>query len=242
MEKEKISEFYDLYTKYQVSTRNNIRHRTIFLLLKKFGLKRNSNILEVGCGIGTVTYLLARYAKKGTIVATDISAKSIDIAKNTICKGLQHIDFVITDMKDFRYEKLKFDFVVLPDVLEHIPKEEHDRLFEIFNRHTHENSKIFIHIPSPFYQRWAFKHKKEALQIIDLDLDSNHIIELAYKHDFSLRLMNTYSLFTKEGDYQYFLFEKGARKEHQAVNYFPYHQRLIRELHSRIMVAIEQFL
>jgi cyclopropane fatty-acyl-phospholipid synthase-like methyltransferase len=238
VEKKTISEFYDEFTSYQISKKINIRHRNIFLLLRKFGLKKDSNILEIGCGIGTVTSLIAAYASNGKTVAVDISPKSIEIAKNVICRHLKNVEFVVSDLSDFKFEPFKFDFIVLPDVLEHIPYEQHSNLFKIFDACSHDDTTLFIHIPSPFYQRWTFKNKKQDLQIIDLDLDSDHIIKTAYENNFCLMEMRTYPLHIREGDYQYFIFKRPKKREFKNVAYHSYLERVIREIIFRIRTTI----
>ena len=76
-----VSEFYDQYSKQQLNTGVHIRHYTILTRLKKAGLKPNHRVLEVGCGIGTLTGLLGSYLKDGKLTAVDISPESIEIAK-----------------------------------------------------------------------------------------------------------------------------------------------------------------
>src|SRR5437016_5619241 len=123
-----ISKFYDTYNTGQLKKLGvNIRHRTILKNLKKAGLLPRHNVLEIGCGIGTVTSLIAKYCKQGKIVSVDISPETITDAKN-IWKDLRNVEFLVSDMSDFKYN-MKFDFVVLPDVLEHIPVEQHKNLF-----------------------------------------------------------------------------------------------------------------
>lgn len=233
MQNEDIAKFYDSYTAYQLSKKINIRHRTIFSLLKKFGLRSNSSVLEIGCGIGTLTSLMANFLNDGKIVAVDISPQSIDIAKKIICKKFSNIEFIVSDMQNFSHEN-KFDFIVLPDVLEHIPIEKHHKLFYTLSQQSKENSRMLINIPSPLYQRWLIKNKPELLQIIDQPLDSNHIVNVAYDNNFYLISMSTYSLHVLEGDYQYFLFGVGKEPSLNNVTHFPYFQKAIREIRSRI--------
>ena len=99
--------------------------------LIKSGLRKDSVVLEVGCGVGTLTVLLNKFLSKGKLVATDISDESIEKAKKRIPNS-NKIDFFVTDMKDFSYSQ-KFDFIVLPDVLEHIPIDQHKELFSCFD-------------------------------------------------------------------------------------------------------------
>jgi len=59
----------------------SVRHRLIFKKLKEIGLLSNSNVLEIGCGIGTVSTLIIPFINAGKFVGCDISPKSIELAK-----------------------------------------------------------------------------------------------------------------------------------------------------------------
>ena len=109
--KEQVKEYYDTFKEHQKQLGINIRHRTIFKNLKSAGLKPNSNVLEIGCGIGTVSNLILKYITEGSFVGLDISPESITLAKNRLSK-YTNARFVVSDMSDFTSE-LKFDFIVL---------------------------------------------------------------------------------------------------------------------------------
>ena len=115
--------WYNNFSKNQTETGVNIRHYKIMNELIKSGLRKDSVVLEVGCGVGTLTVLLNKFLSKGKLVATDISDEAIEKAKQRIPNS-NKIDIFVTDMKDFSYSQ-KFDFIVLPDVLEHIPIDQH---------------------------------------------------------------------------------------------------------------------
>ena len=53
-----ISQFYDEFAEQQKSTGINNRHISILEHLTKLGLKPYHNVLEVGCGVGTVSELI----------------------------------------------------------------------------------------------------------------------------------------------------------------------------------------
>lgn len=200
LERTDIANFYDDYKAKQRKIGVNIRHRTILHYVKQCGLKKNSNILEIGCGIGTVTRLLASYANKGKTVAVDISPESIQEAKAQ-SQNNSNIEYKVSDMSDFS-SIYKFDFVVLPDVLEHIPVSQHKSLFATIRRHMHQDSTIFIHIPNPWYLRWVHKNKPELLQIIDQPLSSDELLANIYPNDLYLHSLQSYSLATEQCDYQ----------------------------------------
>jgi len=74
-------EFYDNFISYQIESGVNDRIYDCYKRMKKQGINNNSSVLEIGCGIGVLTYLLSRKIKKGVIEAIDLIEKSVDYAK-----------------------------------------------------------------------------------------------------------------------------------------------------------------
>lgn len=196
-----ISNFYDAYTKHQKKIGVNLRHRTILRKLKENGLKPGMSVLEIGCGIGTVTGLVGAYVNPGKVVAVDISPESIEIAKKTY-SAKTNLEFMVSDMSDFSYDH-KFDFVLLPDVLEHIPVEQHLNLFSVLRKHMHIDSVICINIPAPRFLAYCHKYTPEVLQIIDQPLNTSELLQKVYANDLYIEHLQTYSLQYVDGDYQW---------------------------------------
>lgn len=67
-----------------------------------------SNILELGCGTGSLTELLAT---KYDVIALDISEEMLDIARQKLLKSGLNIPFIKGDMRDFKLHK-KVDSIV----------------------------------------------------------------------------------------------------------------------------------
>lgn len=204
-EKDKVVSFYDQFAEKQQKTGINSRHLSILDKVKLAGLKANHKVLEIGCGIGTVSHLLATQVAKGTVLAVDISPESIEKAKK-LWKKQENLSFEVSDMSNFEKPNEKFDFFVFPDVLEHIPTDQHFRLFQNIQKHAHQDSVIFIHIPAPRYLQWMIENEPAKLQVIDQPLDSGELIKNITANGFFLEKMETYSLFFEENDYQYFIF------------------------------------
>ena len=116
--KENVKKYYDDYVSRQRKYGITPRHRFILKRLKKFGLKSTSKVLEIGSGIGTLSILIVNEVKNGYFLGCDISEVSIKVCNAELKRS--YTDFLVTDMSDFKSE-IKFDFIVLPDVLEHIP-------------------------------------------------------------------------------------------------------------------------
>jgi SAM-dependent methyltransferase len=193
----------------------NIRHRTILKHLKKAGLKNTMRVLEIGCGIGTVSHLILEFINKGQFVGVDISPESIAQAKQ-LNAAFKNAEFVVSDMSDFSHP-LKFDMVVLPDVLEHIPVDQHARLFAVLNALTHSNSKVLINIPEPNCLNWARQHHPEKLQIIDQSLSMQDLLNNVYPSDFELVSLQPYALQYTQPDYNSIVLRRKKAIEHYQV-------------------------
>ncbi|MEQ8478578.1 class I SAM-dependent methyltransferase [Fulvivirga sp.] len=195
-----VSKFYDKFSEKQAKSGIHKRHLLILEWLKKFGLQKTHSILEIGCGVGTVTSLIADYAARGKIVANDISELNIEKCKSAL-KNYTNISYLLGDISEQKLTE-KFDVIVLPDVLEHIPKEAHMNLFKALHRVLHDNGFIAIHIPCPYYLQWVIENRPEELQIIDQPLHSDFLGNIFYQNGFYVVHMQSYSIWNDKPDYQ----------------------------------------
>lgn len=199
-------EYYDDYVNRQLKMGVNHRHYAINALLLKHGLKSHDNVLEIGAGIGTITGFIAQKVKHGSVTATDISGKSLEVAKKRLQK-FSTISYLKGDVTDLDFNE-KFDVIVLPDVLEHIPIAHHTDLFEKLYQILKENGWIFIHIPNPFYLDWVTKNQPELLQEIDQPLSLNHLVNVFDTTGFFVQHLDNYSVYVEENDYQALVLKK----------------------------------
>lgn len=215
--KENISEYYDNYTVNQKKIGVSVRHKIIFNNLKKNGLKRNSKVLEIGCGIGTVSSLIIKFINKGKFIGCDISPKSIEIANFTLNK-YKNNHFICSDMSNFEHPD-KFDFIVFPDVLEHIPVDQHKKLFENISKVCHHNTKLIINLPEPKTLNFVRKNKPELLQIIDQSLSMQELLNNTYPFGFYLEKIIPYSIHTAIPNYLEIVFTRNNEIDsHQIEN------------------------
>lgn len=201
-----VKEFYDAFTGYELKSGVNLRHLHLFNSIVATGLRRHHHILEIGCGIGQLTGLLHQYLRKGEIMAVDISPQSVEIARKRIGSS-NRIQFAVSDMTAFEPGKT-FDYIILPDVLEHIPLENHFALFGLLSKCMHATSQIIIHIPHPDLIENDRLHQPEILQIIDQPIPADLMMKNAYAHDLQLVEYKSYSLFHETPDYIFIHFRK----------------------------------
>jgi ubiquinone/menaquinone biosynthesis C-methylase UbiE len=82
-----------------------------------------SSVLEVGCGVGAQTLILAQRSPDARFTSIDISAESIATAKEKIdAAGLTNVKFEKADLFDLPYKPECFDHVFVCFVLEHLSR------------------------------------------------------------------------------------------------------------------------
>jgi SAM-dependent methyltransferase len=197
--REEIGNWYDGFAGQQEKTSVNLRHYKIMGFLTWAGLTHRNRVLEIGCGIGTLTGLLAKYLRKGEVLAVDISPRSVEIARKRLANA-HNVMFIVSDMTDFDHPGL-FDFIVLPDVLEHIPEDQHSKLFRMLADHMHDNSAILIHIPHPRAIDYLRKNSPDQLQIIDQAVEADSLLSNAATSGLVLVNYISYPLFDRVNDY-----------------------------------------
>lgn len=116
---EKVAEDFNSIASFETEkwNRNNYYHG---FLLKN--LPRNcQRTLEIGCGIGTFSRLLATRSKR--VTAIDLSPKMIEIAK-TLSKSHTNIDFQVADILETNFPDEHFDAIISIATFHHLPLEQ----------------------------------------------------------------------------------------------------------------------
>jgi ubiquinone/menaquinone biosynthesis C-methylase UbiE len=83
------------------------------VLRRAYGLERDDDVLDVGCGTGQTTRDAARSAPDGNVVGIDSSAEMIRRAKQvTEVDGLENVTFVHADAQSHSFPSGSFDVVI----------------------------------------------------------------------------------------------------------------------------------
>jgi len=192
--------FYDDYVGRQTDVGINARHHAILGWLRGSGLRPEHRLLEIGCGVGTLTELLAEaLAPQGSVVGVDFSPRSIETASERLAR-FANVRLEVGDILEIEVEG-SFDVVVLPDVIEHIPLEQHPALFERVASWVRPDGFVLLHYPNPHHLSWCREHRPELLQVIDQPIQANVLLSNAYPHGLYLDFLQTYSIWIREGDY-----------------------------------------
>jgi len=204
--KKEVVNFYDQFKNDQVITGINQRHHEIMERLLRFDIDSAKNILEIGCGIGTLTELMARSLKGVDILAVDISPESIELGQKRLEQfssvKLEAMDIITADIKG------SFDAIVLPDVIEHIPVDLHTKLFEKVAALLTPGGHVLISVPNPFYLKWVAENQPEKLQIIDQPIHTATLVANTEPHGLYIHYMEYYGIWTQPEDMVFVVLKK----------------------------------
>ncbi len=94
------------------------REAAFFLPLLKSGM----NLLDAGCGPGTITLGLAEYLEPGHVTGFDIGPSEIEKATTSASEqNVSNIEFHVLDATKIPFEDDQFDAVFSSAMLEHVP-------------------------------------------------------------------------------------------------------------------------
>ena len=145
-------EIFHISTSIQrhIINKSNFTYRIILRVLNNF-LKNQKKVLDIGCGVGTLSFYLA---KKGNyVLGIDISKNAVNVCKKSAkIFGLRDIKFQRMDFPN-EIPRDKFDLIVCSEVLEHL--EDDDLALKKIYSLLRPNGIVIISVPSknaPLYR------------------------------------------------------------------------------------------
>jgi ubiquinone biosynthesis O-methyltransferase len=86
---------------------------------EKIGVVKNKKVLDVGCGIGLISFYLAK--KGANVIGIDLSKKIIEFCKQEAKEKGLNVDFREMNAQVPDFEDASFDIIVGSRVVHHIP-------------------------------------------------------------------------------------------------------------------------
>jgi len=118
--------FYDLFGKLiSFGHDDAIRKKLVALAAPAPG----DNVLDVGCGTGTLAIALRAKAGEGEVHGIDASPEMIEVARAKAAKAGSEIDFRLALIEEIPYPAASFDLVTSSLMLHHLPDELKQRGF-----------------------------------------------------------------------------------------------------------------
>ncbi|VGO11590.1 Cyclopropane-fatty-acyl-phospholipid synthase [Pontiella desulfatans] len=122
------------------TTLNEAEEAMLELTCKRAGIVDGMDILELGCGWGSLSLWMAQHYPNSNIVAVSNSQTQ---KKYIDARGFNNLEVITADMNDFRIAR-RFDRVVSVEMFEHM-RNWHELLARI-NHWLKADGKLFIHI------------------------------------------------------------------------------------------------
>lgn len=114
------------------------------LTVERAGIEDGNDILELGCGWGSLTLYMAERFPASSIVAVSNSASQREhILRRCVERGLTNVEIVTRDINDFETTR-RFDRVVSVEMLEHVRN--YDALLRQVRRWLRPDGWFFAHI------------------------------------------------------------------------------------------------
>jgi len=120
-------------------------------------IQNGQDILELGCGWGSMTFFMAKEYPKSFVTAVSNSRDQRNFIINRCKKnGINNVKVITADMNEFTIPR-RFDRVVSIEMFEHMRnyKELLSRIAEFLNN----NGKLFIHIFSHRYLAYPYENR-----------------------------------------------------------------------------------
>ena len=137
-------------------------------------INNGENVLDVGCGNGSVAISLATELSHSFITGIDINKKNIEFAKEKQKESnLKNLNFIHGDIEE--HPEIISDVVILSNVLEHID----NRILFLRNIQKLSGANTFL-IRVPYFKRdWqiAFRKKLGMYYFSDNDHKIEHTLE-----------------------------------------------------------------
>lgn len=189
---QQVKEYYNAFNKSVMSSyrqTGNARIDKAVSFLKTY-IRKDSKVLDIGCGVGIVPEKLSSDLDKGHIWAFDLSEENIKSASKEA--NSDKVTFNVADViNDFDIVKAnlgdtKVELITLVDVVEHLPSEGLSNLLLNFASVSTEDAVLLMTYPTPEYQEYLLKEEPQKLQIIDESIDIAELSEIAGNAGFKL--------------------------------------------------------
>ena len=128
------------------------------LVCERAELSDGMDILELGCGWGSLTLWMAEHYRRARITAVSNSASQrAFILKRAAERGLDNINVITADINDFDTD-MRFDRVCSIEMFEHMAN--HRELMRRVSSWLKDDGKLFVHVFT--HQRYTYLFEEEG--------------------------------------------------------------------------------
>ena len=168
-------------------------------LLKKYGLNKNDNFLDYGCGYGRIGIPVIEFINKGNYLGVDLSKERIRIAQDYVKESaLNHKNPVLLPSYKKSLAELcknkKFNVILIYTVLCHNPPKEVESILREAKKFISEEGKIFIDYVNPNDEEnfMKFLGLKIKTSLKDYRLTDEEMFSILDKLDFNYETIDDF--------------------------------------------------
>ena len=114
---------------------------------QRFGLARDRQILDLGCGAGRLTAQMARTFPK--VVGVDVSREQIELARRAVADAPAEAAFHLSDGSKIPLTDEAVDHVFSANVFQHLEQQVTETLIDEVSRVLAPGGTAMLHIPVP---------------------------------------------------------------------------------------------
>jgi len=206
LNRESVVSYYDEHVKNKLNDYIVVNPRIEYgwKTIKKFAPNKPLRILEVGCGMGSISARMHKRWPDAVITGMDISTMSIQIAQKLFADDkLNFIESILTP--DTFNEQ--FDLVIFMDVYEHIAVTDRPDVHAALAKILRNKGKIILTVPTPHNLIWSLVNKPETMQPVDEHISYDVIGKLAADTGTEVILYEKKNVWNI-GDYSHIVLEK----------------------------------
>jgi 2-polyprenyl-3-methyl-5-hydroxy-6-metoxy-1,4-benzoquinol methylase len=164
-------------------------------------------ILEIGCGIGSISWRMSQRWPRAEVVALDVSPELLRIGQALFASP--RIRFVEGPLRTGLVEGY-FDVVVLMDVYEHIARDDRREFHQALAGLLRDQAQVFLSAPTPRHLRWLRANFPHEIQPVDEDVTVETLLEFASTTGTNLCFYKEVDVWHR-GDYLHAAFVRGPR-------------------------------
>ena len=156
----------DLKTK-KLLKQNDLRERLdqaelemLKLTAERAEIKNGQNILELGCGWGSLSFYMVKKFPDSRIISISNSKLQIDYINNlAVRNGIENLRAVKADINNFNTEA-RFDRIVSVEMFEHMRN--YQKLMQKISNFLNDKGKLFVHIFSHQFYPFTYQDSKNT--------------------------------------------------------------------------------
>jgi trans-aconitate methyltransferase len=194
-----VRAFYDARLQRQLEdfVEGNSRVECAWQTVERFAPRKPARVLEIGCGIGGVSWRMSRRWPQAEVVGLDVSHELVRTAETLFTSP--RLVFLEGPLSPGRVRG-RFDLIVLMDVYEHIAESDRAQFHQAIAELVDESARIIVSAPTPRHLQWLRDNHPEEIQPVDEDVTLDVLLALASATGSELSFYREVDVW-HEGDY-----------------------------------------